>query len=304
MTSAVGGERRATLAGVAAIGLWSTLAVLTVATGDIPPLQLLAMTFAIGGVAGIAALRIRPDMGLRTLRQPPKAFALTVSALFGYHALYFLALKTAPAVEANLVNYLWPLLIVVFAGWLAGQHVHAKQYVGTIMGLAGAALIVTRGERLGIDAEYVGGYLAALCAALIWASYSVLNRRFAAIEPAAIAGPCLAVAALAALAHGLFETTVAPDPKQWLAIALMGLGPVGAAFLFWDLGTKRGDIALLGTLAYGAPLFSTLWLLIAGQARPHWTQWVACLLIVAGSLLSVRSAHARRSTATGGTSLS
>lgn len=287
-------RRRATLTGVAAIALWSALAVLTVAAGAIPPFQLLASTFAIGGLTGLALLLRPGGPGLGALRQPLPAFLLAVAALFGYHALYFVALQTAPAVEANLLNYLWPLLIVLFAGFLPGERPRPLQYVGTVLGLAGAALIVTRGERLGLRAEHLGGYAAALCAALTWSGYSVLNRRYGAVPSSAITGACLTVAVLAALAHLLFERSVAPSVGQWLAIAAMGLGPVGAAFWFWDVGTKRGELALLGTLSYAAPLLSTGWLLLAGQARPHWTQAVACALLVAGGLLSVHASRLPR----------
>lgn len=279
-------RQRATLAGLAAIGLWSALAVLTLATAGVPPFQLLALGFAIGAATGLALLRLRGPL-LPALRQPPAAFALATAALFGYHALYFLALKTAPAVEANLVNYLWPLLIVAFAALLPGVRIRARQVAGTVLGLAGAVLIVTRGQALAIEAAHLPGYLAALGAALTWAAYSVLNRRHAAVPSAAIAGPCLLVAVLGGLAHLATETTVVPSAAQWLAILAMGAGPVGAAFWFWDIGTKRGDLALLGSLAYLAPLLSTAWLLLAGAGAPHWSQAAACALIVGGGLLSV-----------------
>jgi len=281
----------ATAAGVAAIVLWSTLAVLTATSGAIPPFQLLAMTFAIGGCTSLLLVAVRDQRGLGVLRQPPASFGLSTAALFGYHALYFIALKNAPMVEANLINYLWPLLIVLMAAWLPGQRARPLQYVGTGLGLAGAVLIVTRGEHLGIDLAFAAGYAAALGAAVIWAGYSVLNRRFAATPSAAIAGPCVVVALLGTVAHLAFEATVIPAPGRWLAIVGMGLGPVGAAFAFWDTGTKRGNLPLLGTLAYAAPLLSTLWLLLAGVATPHWSQAAACVLIVTGGVLSVRAAR-------------
>jgi len=75
---------------------------------------------------------------------------------------------------------------------------------------------------------------------------------------------------------------------QWAVLLVMGLGPVGAAFLLWDRGTKHGDIALLGTLSYAAPLLSTLLLLVFGAARPHWTQAVAVVVLLAGAWLGTR----------------
>jgi len=279
-------RRNATLSGIAAILLWSLLATMTAASGALPPFQLLAMSFGIAFLLGLAVLHYRGDVR-ESLRQPFAAALLATSALFGYHALYFVALKQAPVVEANLVNYLWPLLIVLFAALLPDTTMRPGQLVGTLLGLAGAALVVTRGERIAIDAAHAPGYLAALGAALTWAAYSVANRRYAEVPSAAIVGPCGATALLGAIAHLAFERTVVPTIGQWLAAGAMGLGPVGAAFWLWDDGTKRGDLAMLGLLSYAAPLLSTLWLLLAGHADPHPTQAIAAVLLVAGGLLGV-----------------
>lgn len=286
-------QRTATLTGLAAILLWASLAVLTTATGNLPPFQVLAIGFGIAAIAGFLRAGLHGRRGWRELRQPLPALALSTLALFGYHALYFIALKRAPAVEANLLNYLWPLLIVVFAGLLGGVAVRAGQWIGTLLGLVAAVLLVTRGQGLQVDPAHVPGYLAALSAAVIWAAYSVLNRRFADVPSAAITVACAGVALLGAAAHLLFETTLVPSGTQWLVLALMGLGPVGAAFWLWDHGTKHGDIALLGSLSYLAPLLSTLLLVASGRAQAHWMQAVAIALLLAGAWLSVHSRQGR-----------
>jgi drug/metabolite transporter (DMT)-like permease len=277
----------ATLSGLAALALWSLLAVLTTGTGEIPSFQLLALSFGIGGLTLFALLAARERRPLQTLRQPPAAFALTTAALVGYHALYFIALKKAPPVEASLINYLWPLLIVVFAGLLAGQRIRRAEFAGALLGLTGAVLIVTKGEGFALSPVYLAGYLAALAAAFVWSLYSVLNRRFGDVPSMTIAGPCFATALIGACLHALFETTIVPSGRQWLAIAAMGIGPVGAAFWFWDIGTKKGRLTLLGTLAYLTPLLSTAWLLLAGVSPPHWSQAIACALIIGGGLLGI-----------------
>ncbi|AKC87756.1 aromatic amino acid exporter YddG [Pseudoxanthomonas suwonensis] len=284
-------SRKATLAGLLAILLWSSLALLTVATVGLPPFQVLAIAFSVAGTLGLLRAALRGDAGWAELRQPPAALALSTAALFGYHALYFIALKRAPAVEANLLNYLWPLLIVVFAGFLPGVRIRPLQWLGTLMGLAAAVLLVTGGQRLQVDAGYLPGYLAAISAAVVWASYSVLNRRHAQVPSAAITVACLAVALLGALVHLLVERTVAPTPWQWAALLAMGIGPTGAAFWLWDNGTKRGDIALLGSLSYLAPLLSTVLLVLSGRAQPHPLQAVALALLLAGAWLSTRASR-------------
>ena len=225
----------------------------------------------------------RPSAVVRRL--PLKVWALGIYGLFGYHFAYFMALRLAPPVEANLINYLWPLLIVLLSGLLPGERLGARQVGGALAGFAGAALLVARGG-LRFDGQYALGYAFALACAVIWSSYSVLSRRVGAVPTRAVGGFCAATAALALVCHLLFETTVWPSGGQWAAVVALGLGPVGAAFYVWDYGVKRGNIQTLGVLAYGAPLLSTLLLVAVGLAEPSWTLAAACALIVGGAVLA------------------
>lgn len=283
-------QRRATLAGVCAVVLWAALALLTTFTQGLPPFQVLALGFGIAGLLGTLHTALRGAAGWQAWRAPPSALALAIAGLFGYHALYFYALKHAPALEANLINYLWPLLIVLFCGLLPGVRLRGNHLFGALLGLAAAALLVTRGQGIDIDPSALPGYLAALGAAVVWAAYSVLNRRHAEVPSMAIIPACIGVAVLGGIAHFSLEQTVAPSAGHWLALLAMGVGPVGAAFFLWDHGTKRGDIALLGSLSYLAPLLSTLLLVLAGRAQPHWIQAVAIALLMLGAWISLRAA--------------
>ncbi|MGJ4880692.1 MULTISPECIES: DMT family transporter [unclassified Bradyrhizobium] len=280
-------QRNATLIGLTAILMWSLLALLTVATGTIPAFQLAAMTFAIGGAVGLLSLVRRPD-GLRVLRQPLTAWAVGVGGLFGYHALYFLALRFAPPAEAGLLNYLWPLLIVLFSAFLPGERLAVHHVTGAVIGLVGTALLLL-GNGASFAASQLPGLAAAFVAAFVWAIYSVLSRRLKAVPTDAVAGFCMATSALAALVHVAVERTVWPDsPTQWLAVAGLGIGPVGAAFYAWDIGMKRGDIRVLGAASYATPLLSTAFLIVAGYARPSATLAVAALLIAGGGLVAAK----------------
>lgn len=275
----------ATLIGFTAVLLWSLLAFLTAASGTMPAFQLTAITFAIGG---LSLLLIRPG-SLKAMRQPPKVWLLGVGGLFGYHFLYFFALRSAPPVEAGLINYLWPLLIVVFSAFLPGERLKWQHIAGCLLALAGAVLVVTKGRGFTLDVQYLPGYLAALCAALAWSSYSVLSRRFASVPSETITGFCLVTAVLAALCHFAFEQTVWPtDALQWAAVVGLGLGPVGLAFYVWDMGVKQGDIQVLGAASYLTPLLSTLVLILTGYAEYTHLVLVACLLITAGAIVAAK----------------
>ena len=235
--------------------------------------------------------------GLRSaFASQPTAWILGIGGLFGYHALYFTALQLAPPVEANLINYLWPLLIVLLAGVLTEEPIRAPQFAGALLGLAGTALLIVGTGSVTARTEFLPGYLAALGCAIVWATYSVLNRRLGAVPTDAVAGLCLATALLATVAHFLTETTVVPSATQWVVIAAMGLGPVGAAFYLWDHGVKRGDIQMLGTISYATPLASTLILLASGRGEPTPTLMIAALLIVGGATIASTSASSSRAT--------
>lgn len=272
---------RATWIGIAAILLWSMLAPLTLTTRALPTFEVFAITFAIGGLTNV----LWPSRESRW-RQSLPSFLFVVIALFGYHALYFLAFRMAPAVEVNLINYLWPLLIVVFAAMLPGARINRWQILGAMMGLAGAILMITRGGTSGA-ATYLAGYATAFAAALVWAGYSVLNRRFHSVPSSTIGVSCLVVAVLAGIAHFAFESSTVPNSSQWLLLLLMGMGPAGMAFRLWDHGTKHGDLGILGTLAYASPVLSTLLLLASGQAETHWSQAAAVVLLLIGAWFSV-----------------
>ena len=280
--------RTATLIGLTAILMWSLLAVLTVATGKIPAFQLAAMTFAIGALVGFLTWARRSD-AISALRQPPVAWAVGVGGLFGYHALYFLALRFAPPAEAGLLNYLWPLLIVLFSALLPGERLAPHHIIGAVLGLAGTVLLFAGNTGTGFAPGQVPGLVAAFVAAFVWAAYSVLSRKFKSIPTDAVAGFCLATALLAAIVHRIVEVTVWPDTAaQWLAVAALGVGPVGAAFYAWDIGMKRGDIRVLGAASYATPLLSTALLMAAGFARPSVAIAIAAVLIAGGGLIAAR----------------
>ena len=279
---------RATLIGFTAILMWSLLALFTAASGRVPPFQLAAMTFAVGGGIGIVTWLFRKG-AVSALRQPPEVWMLGVGGLFGYHALYFLALRLAPPAEAQLINYLWPLLIVLFAAVLLREKLRAHHIAGVSLGLIGTIVLLGGGANLAMAPQFVPGYCAAFVAAFVWATYSVLSRRFAAVPTDAVAGFCLATAMLGAIFHVLFEDTTWPaNNREWLAVAGLGIGPVGAAFYAWDVGVKHGDIRVLGAASYAAPVLSTLLLVLAGYAEPSVSLALAAALIAGGGLLAAK----------------
>jgi drug/metabolite transporter (DMT)-like permease len=278
--------QRAMAAGLGAIVLWGGLASLSVVAGPVPPFQMVAMTFAIGAALGIVRARWRGLEWRKLLGWPARVWLLGTGGLFGYHALYFAALQSAPPAEANLVNYLWPLLIVLLSAPLAGEKLGWAHLAGALLGFAGVALLaIARG--VSFSGTYAMGYALALGCAFVWSLYSVLSRRFGETPTDAIAAFCAAASLLSLVFHLLFESTVWPaSAKSWLAVLLLGLGPTGGAFYLWDHAVKKGDIRALGALSYATPILSTALLIAFGLVNPTGALMFAALLVTAGAVLA------------------
>ncbi|MBX3584385.1 MAG: EamA family transporter [Rhizobiaceae bacterium] len=280
---------RATLIGFSAIAMWALLALLTDASGQVPPFLLAAITFAIGTAVGLVARLFVPSAA-EPVRVPLQVWLIGIGGLFGYHFFYFTALRNAPAVEASLIAYLWPLFIVLGSALMPGERLRWFHVAGAFLGLAGTALIVTRGGGLSFEGRYAFGYTMAGVCAFLWSGYSLLSRRFPAVPTSVVTWFCAATSALSLLCHIALEETVLPaTPSQWLAVVGLGLMPVGAAFYAWDIGVKRGNIQVLGAASYAAPLLSTLILIAAGVAQPSLRILAACLLITVGAVLAAKS---------------
>ena len=263
-----------------AIALWASLASLGVALQHVPPFLLTGLALVIGSVPAWPLLR--------QWRVPPRTLALGVYGLFGFHFLLFIALRMAPPVEANLVNYLWPLFIVVLAPvFLPGVQLKPAHVIAALAGFAGAAIAILGGGSA--SGAWSWGYLPALGSAFIWASYSLWTRRVATFPTAAIGLFGLFSGLLSLACHALLEPAVALSPRDWLLVAAMGLGPLGAAFFLWDKALKGGDARHIGILSYITPLASTV-LLVLVTGRPLTASIaLAAALIIGAAVLGTRA---------------
>lgn len=285
-------RRTATAIGFIAVLLWALLALFTIGSAPVPPFQLNAMTFAVGGTIGLIWVTVTGGWS-RLRHVPVRVYLFGTLGLFGYHALYFSALRLAPPAEASLIAYLWPLFIVLFSGLLPGERLGVLHVFGALVAFAGAALVVAPGMA-GLSGG-LGLVLAFLCA-LTWSGYSVLSRRFGAVPTDSVAVFCVLTALLSVPAHLVLETTIWPaSATGWGAVLALGLGPVGLAFYVWDLGVKAGDIQILGVSSYAAPLLSTLVLVLVGVAQATPSLLLAAALIAGGAgLAALGSARVQR----------
>ena len=272
-------------AAAGAIALWSALAALGHALAHLPPFLLTGIALVVGSLPGLARVS--------AWRVPARTLAVGVAGLFGFHFLLFMALRLAPPVEANLVNYLWPLLIVLLTPLLLpGFGLAARHVIAAAIGLAGAAVAIGASPTA-LDARSAAGFACALGSAFTWAIYSLLTRRLPPFSTWAVGGFALASGLASLACHLAFEPRATIAAADLPLLALLGLGPMGAAFYLWDVAMKRGDPRVVGTLAYATPVASTA-ILAASTGRAWSASLAAATLLVAGAAVIAMRAPAAR----------
>ncbi len=287
---------KANLYALAAIALWASLAALGVSLRHVPPFLLTGTALVLGSVLAWPSV-------LKNRRQwviAPRTLGLGVLTLFGYHFLLFIAFRMAPAVEVNLINYLWPLLIVVLAPlYLPGLKLRGIHLMAAALGFAGAAIAIWGGREAAMPALAGStplipgaGYLLALGSAFLWANYSLQTKRLAlsgnGFPTAAIGLFGLLAGLLSLVCHWALEPSVDLRARDGALLLLLGLGPLGAAFFLWDRALKLGDVRHIGILSYLTPLASTL-ALMGVTGRPFsWSVALAATLIIGAALLGTR----------------
>lgn len=262
------------LAALGAILLWASLAALGSSLTHIPPLLLTGIGLLIGSLISLPLAKFN----IASLKVKPKILLVGVYGLFGFHLALFAALQNAPAVQANLINYLWPLLIVVLAPAFIGQQLRLRQALAAVIGFIGAALAILSGSSLTAELEI--GYLYAFLAAVIWASYSLLTKRMGGFSTSAVGSFAFVSGVLAIAAHFALEEPAVIAATHWPLLVVMGLGPLGGAFYLWDYALKNGNAQRIGLISFATPLLSTLFLILVTGQTPSALLFVSAALIV------------------------
>ena len=275
---------QANLYALGAIALWASLASRGVSLTHIPPFLLTGIALIVGSVPAWPFVLRDPAQW----RIPLRTLALGVYGLFAYHFLLFIALRHAPPVEANLVNYLWPLFIVVLSPVvLPGVALRLPHVLAALLGFGGAAIAIAGGREL--SGTLAWGYLPALAAAFIWATYSLLTKRVAAFPTTAIGLFGLVSGVLSLLCHVVLEPAASLQARDWALLAVLGLGPLGASFFLWDKALKLGDARHIGILSYITPLASTALLLLVSGRPFSWSIAISTAMIISAAVLGMRA---------------
>lgn len=275
------GKTYALVAG--AVVLWASWPALATLAHPAPPFLVLGLSALVGFVFSyVFAVAQKQTATFFKIRKRTMLFVAV--GLMGNNAFYLAAISRIGPAEANVVHYLWPVFLVLIASAVHRRSPSTTQVIGISAGFCGVAVALA--PQMGNDFD-MSGVLLGVCGALTFAIYSV-GRALAQVEKSVV-GPSLALAAaIAFFFHVMLEQTYWPTVGQWMAIAMMGVGPFTVANIFWDKATRSGSAATISSLAFLTPLVAISLLAIFGLGTVTTATIIGAGLAITGAVLSSR----------------
>lgn len=280
----------ATLLGYMALAMWAGSGVLASSVIRIPTFEVLSIAFSMS--FGLTALMLTMRGQWHKVKQPLTLWVIGMIGVYGNDALFISAFKYAPAAQADLINYLYPILIILFASLLPNEKLSAKYIVAAILGFSGTYLVITNGDNFsGFHLKYMPGYLLALLDAVVWSVYCLAARYYKNTPTEMVGMYCGCGLVLSLIAHVSFEPTVMPHLIELIVMIVMGLTTQGSAYFLWDFGIKKGNFRFLSIIAYANPVIAVFLLILTGKSTYSTILLVSTLLIALGGLVAGLDTH-------------
>ena len=271
--------------GYIAVLLWSFSALFINWTEQIPPFLMAAWTSIVGFSIFGSLWLIKPQKFKIALHQKWQIWGLFFLSIVVYRGFYLAGLKFAPVIESNLLNYLWPIFIVLLGAAYGHIKLHLPIILGTALCFLGV-LIMGLQKKTGVI-SFEAGHIFALIGALTWAAYSILTRRFPYAPTETMGFMHFAAIVIFGLLHMIFEAPVNfshVSIRAWAGIIGWGLS-ISIAYKLWDFAMSQGEQDKVAAAAYFTPLLSTFWLVIIGKVPMSIGLLLSAALILGGSAL-------------------
>ena len=277
--------RSATLIGSGALILWAIEPLVVSELEGFPLFEALTLVFTSCFVFTAIRVTLARKWAI-ILKQPLFVWLFGLATICGSDFCYMLGAFSAPIAHVDLIDYLWPCMIVLFIGFLPNEKFSFRHLIGALLGFIGIGQLVCGGEMNGFNMNYLNGYLLAIYGVMIWGAYSVFSRHRTEVPSDMVGIYCGVGAVLTFIGHCQFETTVIPDFHQGTMAVLLGLAGPGLAYQLWEYGIKFGDAKWLSVACYFARVTAMALLVYFGK-EPYSTELViACTLAIVGVFIT------------------
>ncbi|TAH35133.1 MAG: hypothetical protein EYC62_05005 [Alphaproteobacteria bacterium] len=274
-----------TLVGLSAIPIWSLTPLLIVLIGPMSAFFMLGFRFLLSGIVLSFASIVRGEGFFSQFKHPIGVWILTLLGILLSQSVYIYALQHAPTAEANMINYVWPVYVILLGAWANKEKLYLRHYIGIVSGAIGCAVILLGDAGFAWKKEYALGYILAFLGGTFWAVYQVYMRKFYQNEKSSVQGGPFLIYSL--ISFGLYYLSGSPlvvlTPENWAYLLVFGLVPI--SYLFWEYGIKKGDYQALAFCAYFIPLLSAILIVLVTDVTFSWSLFLGGALIVAAPLI-------------------
>ncbi len=289
-------QKKAYLCAAMVVLLWATAAsAFKISLRHIDVLSLLFYASVVSTLVFFVHLLLSKKLNLlRTFSKSDYLHSALLGFLnpFLYYTVLFKAYSLLPAQEAQPLNFIWPIMLVLLSIPLLGQKIGLKDILATFICFAGVLVISTRGDILGLRFTNVTGVCLATGSSIIWALFWIYNVRDNRDETARMFLNFAFGSVVTFLAMLLFADAKIPSPRGLLGAAYVGLFEMGITFLLWLKALKLSKTtAHVTNLIYLVPFLSLVVISLAVGEKILPSTVVGLVFIVAGIVLQKLRGH-------------
>ena len=214
-----------------------------------------------------------------------KMAGLGFLGLFMYSALYYYGIAELGSQEACILNYLWPIMIVLFACIILKEKLTVRKILAMLMSFCGIIVLTLGGGTAG-SGNRITGILACVAAAVCYGLFSVLNKKHSLDQNVTMMFIWLTTAVCSFASNAFIEEWKPIEGAQWIGMLWLGVVVNAVAYLLWALALKGADdSAGIANLAYFVPFLSIIISAVVLGEKITVNAVFALVLIVGGILL-------------------
>lgn len=216
-------------------------------------------------------------------------FALGVIGIFLYDLFFYLGINAMQASQAFIINYLWPIMTVLFACIILKEKFTIRKIIAIIISFIGVIIVSSNGNLLSIEKSSLMGTIYCLLAALLYGLFSVLNKKQNYNKYTSMMLFYFNSTIISLLYVIATKRFFVPELSQTLGLLWIGIFTSAIAYTSWALALAKGDTARISNIAYLTPFISLVWTGIVLKEKISFYSVLGLVIIVLGIFIQMKN---------------
>ena len=216
-------------------------------------------------------------------------FALGVIGIFLYDLFFYLGINAMQASQAFIINYLWPIMTVLFACIILKEKFTIRKIIAIIISFIGVIIVSSNGNLLSIEKSSLMGTIYCLLAALLYGLFSALNKKQNYNKYTSMMLFYFNSTIISLIYVIATKRFFVPELSQTLGLLWIGIFTSAVAYTSWALALAKGDTARISNIAYLTPFISLVWTGIVLKEKISFYSVLGLVIIVLGIFIQMKN---------------